>query len=180
MRRESFGKRAVLLLCLLGCNSSSGVASRDVVTDVQQLVCNPLIGLEPEADLTIYFDGVALPTVDNQASALQEVPQIDASGREVYFSKLGLWFRGSDPITIAIAEPDGTAELAWEGRSQAVVTPIGCGTDPNQWNGIVGGYLVDKPLCLDLRISSGERSETVQAGIGAACPGQGPPEELSG
>ena len=175
MRRLSATRTLLGIVCLHACTSPATEPERSVPPDAQALVCNP-VSFEPEASLTVYFGSVALPTAPRQATALLAVPRPGPSGQDEYFAKYGLWFRGDNPVTIEIADATTGAELNWEGRSRVVVTPTKCSPDPEQWNGIVGGYLVPSPQCLAVRVSSGDQSEIVTIGVGTACPGQDPPE----
>lgn len=184
----------VLLTVAIGCRdaasnpTSSGGARKtsstgpeaappeDTVPDSppQMLDCSQAISeaAKPGDFDEVLFDGIALPT----RSPLQANPTPD--GR--VFAKHGLVVREGFEADLVVP-PAWRDELTigWgsPGEDVSELRIPGC-TAPNSstgWLAFSGGYQLAEPACIELVVRTATRAETVQIGIGASCPGQGPP-----
>lgn len=145
------------------------------------LLCRDIIASRdvPDADLTIVFDQVGLPT----RSALQAATdplEPDPSAR--WFSKVGLFVaRGSSFELIVPAEWIGHLTIAWgnpgERTTHLYVTGCDATRAETAWVVFAGGFWVGEPACVPLLVRAGDREQLLHIGVGAACLGQAAPRK---
>jgi hypothetical protein len=167
--KAPIGKRAVV-------RRSDGVALPVFAVTVT-LSCQDAINSQasPDADQITLFNEVALPKYALQANRSSEP---DPSAK--LFAKNGLEIASESTFVLSV--PDD-----WMGRIS-----IGWGSQPirtmrldvpachelisgNRWLVFAGGFWAAEPSCVPLAVNAGGQQETVQVGVGTACPGQSPP-----
>lgn len=128
-----------------------------------------------DADQITLFNEVALPKNSLQANRSGEP---DPSAR--FFAKSGLEIASGSTFTLSV--PDdwmGRASIGWGSsqiRTMHLYVPA-CHEviSGNRWLVFAGGFWAAEPSCVPLGVNSGIQQETVQIGVGTACPGQAPP-----
>ena len=171
----------LLVITATGCGSTLAQVSASPSDAIALLDCQAVIGSEavPAAGDSIVLDGVALPT----KRALQ-ANRTDPGTRR--FAKDGLYVRRGaafdlivpdawrDRLTINWGFPgEATHHLRVPGcRPTGTINPI---HEQDPWLVYAGGYTVSGPACVSLKVTAGQTEQTVQIGVGAACPGQGEP-----
>lgn len=168
--------RSVVLLGLLslaaGCQSrgaSPTATNGQGQTDSAPMPLPCEQRIEERAELPngyeVVADAVALPTELLGVSPMHE----DDIGPFEVWAKSGLRVRAAVPFTISVADPDVGA-IGWgtPPRFGHAVQSSGC---PGEgWLAFPGGYLTDRPRCLELLVTSGEKSERFSVGVGQRCP----------
>ncbi|MBV1851196.1 hypothetical protein [Catellatospora tritici] len=122
----------------------------------------------PRPELEVVLDAVALPT--------RQVLQAADSGEPgKLFAKQGLQVRPGVTVELAVVDdPSGHSRIGWGSpgpettRLRVPACPGYSGVDG--WPAYAGGYLVDRPQCLHLRIRVAAREQTVGIPVGAPCP----------
>ncbi|WP_155368617.1 hypothetical protein [Catellatospora vulcania] len=134
---------------------------------VARVSCDHVIGVEePSAstNLPVLLDAVALP-VGRQL----QVTEVD--GR--WWAKQGLLVRPGTPVDLEIVgEAVATSTIGWGSPGPAVTRiRVFCPDvyDMPGWYAFAGGYTVDRPRCLRLRIRSGTRETLAHIPVGAPC-----------
>jgi hypothetical protein len=129
---------------------------------------------QPEDDLTVVLDAVALPASPRYLTALQAAvqPGNDPAGR--LFAKTGIRYRAGNAAEIIVPEElRDRLSIGWEmGRSWHIVVPP-CPERTGEWLGAPGGYWFADPLCATLIVRSQGQEQRVEIGLGTPCPGQG-------
>jgi hypothetical protein len=129
----------------------------------------------PDADQTVLFNEVALPKESLQANRSGES---DSSAK--LFAKFGLAVASG--ATLRLAVPDqwmDRASIGWGSPAvRALAVYVQACPKPssgNRWLIFAGGFWVPEVACIPVGVNSGSQRETVQVGVGTACPGQAPP-----
>jgi hypothetical protein len=130
------------------------------------------VSAEPGDQNEVVLGGIALPT----RSPLQANPM--PGGR--LFAKHGLVVRVGFEGDLII--PEAWREeltVGWGGpeRGTSHLRIPGCTAENSAtgWLAFAGGYDLPRPACVEVVVQTATRSETVLVGLGASCPGQGPP-----
>jgi hypothetical protein len=96
-----------------------------------------------------------------------------------FFAKDGLLVRGSARFDLIVpAAWRKRLRIAWGGAEPTTHLRVpGCraSTPGQQWLVFAGGYSVPRPACVPLIVKNAHAARTVHIGVGASCPGQGPP-----
>ncbi|MEV4418013.1 hypothetical protein [Catellatospora sp. NPDC049609] len=134
---------------------------------VPRIPCDHVIGIEhngPQPPLETLLDAVALPT----RVQLQPVP---SDGR--WWAKHGLLVRPGAPVDIEIVgDAARHATIGWGNPGpETTRIRVHCPANPTTpgWLAFAGGYTVDEPTCLPLRIRSGPHSTLTHIPIGTPC-----------
>jgi hypothetical protein len=129
----------------------------------------------PAPDQTAVFNEVALPKDALQANRSGEN---DPAAR--LFAKSALAVAPGASFKLSVTDDwMGRLTIGWGSpaiRTMNLYVP-GCGqaNSARQWLVFPGGFWVDQPACVPVQVNSGAQQQTVQVGIGTACPGQAPP-----
>ena len=89
-------------------------------------------------------------------------------GRRLY-AKIPLFVRGRASVTVSVAEP---ARISWgrDGEQTDVTIVRGARCAHAGWHGFPGGFIVPRPgQCVELQVTTRERTKTVPFGVGAEC-----------
>ena len=172
----------VLVTLASACSSGTAQVSTSPSDGPTLLACQDVVGSNPlpVSGDSVILDRVALPT----ARALQANRTGDPGGR--LFAKDGLLIRrGASFDLIVPDEWRGRLTINWgsPGKATHHLRVPGCrptGTvnpvnEQDPWLAYAGGYTVSRPACVSLVVKAGQSEQTVRIGVGAACPGQGPP-----
>ncbi|GIG02639.1 hypothetical protein [Catellatospora citrea] len=133
---------------------------------VAQVSCDHVIGTEPSpaARLPVLLDAVALPVG-------QQLQVTAVDGR--WWAKQGLVVRPGTPVDLEIVgEAALTSTIGWGNPGPAVTRiRVFCPDlyDVPGWYVFAGGYTVDKPRCLPLRVRSANRETLARIPVGAPC-----------
>lgn len=134
---------------------------------VARVSCDHVVGLAepgPDMELPVLLDAVALP-VDRQL----QVTQVD--GR--WWAKQGLIVRPGTPVDLEIVgDAAATSTIGWGNPGPAATRiRVFCPDlhDVPGWYAFAGGYTVDRPRCLPLRVRSGDRETLARIPVGALC-----------
>lgn len=167
--KSAIGKRSVI-------RKSDGVALPVFALTVM-LQCQDAIHSQAtaDADQITLFNEVALPKSALQANRSGEP---DPSAR--LFAKNGLEIASGSTFMLSV--PDdwmGRASIGWGSppiRTMHLYVPA-CREviSGNRWLVFAGGFWAAEPSCVPLRVNAGTQQETIQIGVGTACPGQAPP-----
>ena len=129
----------------------------------------------PGSDQTSILNEVALPDYALQANRSGEA---DQSAR--LFAKAGLEVAAGSNLMLSVPEEwMGRLSIGW--GSPAIRTMnlyvTGChqSGSGNRWLIFAGGFWVSEPSCVPIVVHSGTQQQTVQVGVGTACPGQTEP-----
>jgi len=176
--------QAAVLIALSACQQQGGPKGEATL-----LRCDDAIGVvaAPPADMTVYFDRVALTT----ESVLQANPsgEPDAAGR--LFAKDGLLIRRGTVFDLVVAdESRGKATIGWgsPGKRTNHLRIHGCDPKSNSqvhgsgdWLAYAGGYWVAAPACVGLVVEADTQETDARVAVGTACPPlNGPPPMPSG
>ena len=129
----------------------------------------------PGAEQMPIFNEVALPK-----NVLQANRSGDADPSARLFAKSGLEVASRASFTLSV--PDGwmgRVSIGWGNpaiRTMNLYVPS-CGQTglARPWLVFAGGFWVAEPACVPILVNSGTQQETVEIGIGMACPGQAQP-----
>jgi hypothetical protein len=129
-------------------------------------------GSAPPAGYTVVLGAVALPAAPRY-QALQATPD----GRDGLFAKTGLLVRTGTTARMDVpADVSDSVGIGWSGwpaqPGRSVVVPTCPDPQGTGWLVFAGGFWTDRPLCLPLTVTAGGRQQTVEVGVGTACPGQ--------
>ena len=135
---------------------------------------------EPPDDFEQVLGVVALPTSPLYPNALQTTAKDADDSSVYYFAKTGLWWRGDAAFELIVPdELRSVLAIGWGGPARiAEKVQVGCGL-ADSWMAQPGGYWVREPMCAQVIVRVGGSEQRVEIGLGAACPGQGPPAEPS-
>lgn len=173
----------LLAMAATGCVSNPPAVSSSAPNGVDSLPCQD-VGSKaaPPSDFSIVFDRVALPT----GRALQANRSGESDPARRLFAKNGLYVRGGASFDLVV--PDewrGRLTLGWGGKKGSHLRvpecrPTGAVDQPSNyksevWLAYAGGYWVPEPACISMVVRAGQAEQTVRIGVGASCPGQGPP-----
>ena len=105
----------------------------------------------------------------------------DRNGPTRLFAKTGLLIKAG--ATFELDVPSGFSHRLSIGWGGAPSTPshrliVSHCTNPggDRWLAYAGGYWVEHPACVPLVVKTGSTQQQVHIGVGAACPGQRPPQ----
>jgi hypothetical protein len=163
----------LLAVAASGCSSSPQSASSGPSNRIDSLPCQD-IGAKaaPPSDFSIVFDRVALPT----GRALQANRSGESDPARRLFAKSGLYIRPGASFDLVV--PDewrGRLTLGWGGKKGAHLRVPKCQAVGQLWLVYAGGYWVPEPACVSVVVRAGQAEQMVRIGVGASCPGQGPP-----
>ncbi|WP_067170584.1 hypothetical protein [Microtetraspora niveoalba] len=132
----------------------------------------------PPDGFEIIGGAVALPTNVVRTEALQAATAELPDGSRGSFAKQGLLVRRGHHVELTVPENlTGRAWMIWglPGKPGARVV-VGRCEAKDEWAVFAGGYLVRDTGCLPVRVRvDGGPVQEVTIGVGAPCPGQGPP-----
>ncbi len=183
-RSGAWSATSLLLMTVSACVSGTPAGSSTPSNAIALLPCQDVIGSQvvPPSDFSIVFDRVALPT----GRALQANPSSKSDPAAWLFAKTGLFIRRGTSFDLAVPDEwQGRLTLGWGShakptshlrvpgcRATATVNPI---RERDEWLVYAGGYWVPEPACVSVVVRAGPAEQTVRIGVGASCPGQGPP-----
>jgi hypothetical protein len=163
----------LLVITASGCVSSPPAVSTRASDGVLLLPCQDIgAKLAPPSDFSIVFDRVALPT----SRALQANRSGESDPARRLFAKTGLFVRRGASFDLVV--PDewrGRLTLGWGGKKGAHLRVPKCQAVGQLWLVYAGGYWVPEPACVSVVVRAGQAEQMVRIGVGASCPGQGPP-----
>jgi hypothetical protein len=172
----------LLVITATACELAPAQVAVSPSDAIALLDCQAVIGSEsvPAEGDSIVLDRVALPT----SRALQANRTGDPGAR--LFAKDGLYIRRGAAFDLIVPEDSRdrlTINWGFPGTVTRHLRVPGCrptGTiNPihaqDAWLVYAGGYTVPEPTCVSLVVKAGQTEQTVRIGVGAACPGQGPP-----
>jgi hypothetical protein len=175
---------SLLLIAATACDSSTSAVTKTPSGGIVVLPCQNVIlsNPAPSSDLSIVLDRVALPTIN----ALQANGSGDSDPSTRLFTKSLIMIRRGASFDVVV--PDewrGRLIIGWarQGRRGTHVRVPGCRPthtlnpirDTDDWLGYALGFWVSEPACVSLIVRAGQAESTVRIGLGASCPGQGPP-----
>ncbi len=167
-------------------------------TAVPSAILNCLDAIDsgpPSSDYTSVLGVMALPTSQTSRFALQTALSGEPDPAARLFAKEGLLVKTEAAFEIVV--PDEVANqftIGWgspASRTRRLAVqgchPGSCaahhGSAPcdssSTWLAYPGGFWVRQAGCLPLRVRAGEQEQRVLIGVGAPCPGQKPPPELT-
>lgn len=128
----------------------------------------PGVPASPHRPRIAVFGQVAFP---RYADPGDRIPArfIDRRPGQRLFSKMGLYVRGAQPITLTVDDP---ALMAWarQGLSSQITLEQGPRCAGAGWHAYPGGLIVPTPgSCVRLSVVVGARSKTVPFGVGIRC-----------
>jgi len=166
----------LLVMAATGCGSNTPAVSSSASNGVDSLPCQDIgATATPPSDFSILFNRVALPT----RSALQANRSGESIPTRRFFAKSGLFVRPGAAFDLVV--PDewrGRLTLGWGGKKGTHLQVPKCQPSNHAndlWLVYAGGYWVPEPACVSVVVRVGQAEQTVRIGIGASCPGQGPP-----
>jgi hypothetical protein len=125
-------------------------------------------------------DAVALQTSASAPDAIQAGVTGDGDPVRRLFAKTPLLVRPDEQSEVLVAPEWINRAFVWWGNTggqepsaRFVVGP--CHTGSTKWIVFPGGITVSEPGCIELIVRHDGTDNRVSLGIGAACPGQGPP-----
>lgn len=133
----------------------------------------------PIGSLQVVLGVVALPA-SPRYGALGTALLSSGQGPHRLFAKTGLVIKPGATFELVVpASLAGRLGIGWGSPAvpdpQVLVdkcaNPAGTG-----WLAYAGGYWIDHPACVPIIVKAGGRQQTVHVGVGAACPGQQPPQ----
>ena len=176
---------SLLLIAATACESSTSAVTKTPSDRIIVLLCQNVILSDPAppSDLAVVLDRVALPTIN----PLQANRSGDSDPSARLFTKsLIMIRRGASFDVIVPDEWRGRFIIGWarQGRRGTQVRVPGCRPthtlDPfretsDDWLAYALGFWVSEPACVSLIVRAGHAESTARIGLGASCPGQGPP-----
>lgn len=150
---------------------------------VQRLDCNDYIGAHPPVPgLQVVLGVVALPTSAAGGTALQTSRTGEGPSGPRLYAKTGLLVRARTDFQIVVPPGSGgRLGIGWGSSATpakaVVVSHCPRAHLPVKWIAFAGGYWLDHPACVALRVQTAQRTKTVHIGLGAPCPGQRPPPQ---
>jgi hypothetical protein len=175
------GVAALAALLVTGCGGDPAPDSAAVRT--QRLHCAGYIDTQPPgSDLRVVLGVVALPASPG-AAALQTASSGDASAAGArLFAKRGLVVKAGTSFEIEV--PRDAADrlsIGWgnPARRAGRVVVRDCrrrSGAASGWLAYAGGYWVADPGCVTVVVRARGQARRVRIGLGAACPGQQPPQ----
>lgn len=176
---------SLLVIAATACDSSTSAVTKTPSDGIIVLLCQNVILSEPapRSDLAVVLDRVALPIINS----LQANRSGDSDPSARLFTKSLIMIRRGASFDVVV--PDewrGRLIIGWarQGRRGTHVRVPGCRPthtlDPiretsDDWLGYAFGFWVSEPACVSLIVRAGQAESTVRIGVGASCPGQGPP-----
>jgi hypothetical protein len=87
------------------------------------------------------------------------------------FSKLGLFLRHGASAELRVPEhaPRTVRLSGWTSARPSRVITVTDDVGTSCWQGNPGGFLFDKPICLELRVETGSRTAVIPFGLGRDC-----------
>jgi hypothetical protein len=184
-RHKTWLVTGLLIMTASGCGSNPSAVSTKASDGVLVLPCQDIgAKLAPPSDFSIVFDRVAVPT----ARALQANRSVESDPARRWFAKTGLFVRRGASFDLVV--PDewrGRLTLGWGGKKGSHLRVPACrptGTTPQAsnpesevWLVYAGGYWVPETACVSVVVRVAQAEQTVRIGVGASCPGQGPPPQ---
>jgi hypothetical protein len=189
--RRPFARLASLAISVFVVTATACVSTSTVSPTpsdaIAVLGCQDVIASEvaPPSGSSIILDAVALPT----GRALQANRSGGSDPKEKLFAKDGLFIRRGASFDVVVPEAwRGRLAIGWDSNGKPTTHLRVPGCRPTQrmpsssrwdlsddWLVYPGGYSVSQPACVSLIVRAGQTEQTVQIGVGAACPGQSPP-----
>jgi hypothetical protein len=176
-----------LVLTVTACSPSTSTVSPTPSDAMSVLPCQDVIASAsvPPSESSVILDAVALPT----GRALQANQSGDSDPRAKLFAKDGLLIRRGASFDLLVPEQwRGRLLVGWgsPGKPTTHLRVPGCRPtqrmpsssrwDPSDdWLVYPGGYSVSQTACVSVLVRAGQAEQTVRIGVGASCPGQGPP-----
>jgi hypothetical protein len=185
LARKAWLLIGAIVFTLTACSPSASIVSPTPSDAIAVLHCEDVIASTPNppSESSVILDGVSLPT----GRALQANP--DSDPHATLFAKDGLLIRRGAAFDLivpdswrgrltvtwgSLAKPTG--HLRVPGCRPTQRMPSSSRWDPSDdWLVYPGGYFVSQAACVSVVVKAGQREQTVQIGVGAACPGQSPP-----
>jgi hypothetical protein len=167
---------------------SSTIGSRAVVRDDDGLalpVYVPFVRLpcqsafaseaDPSPDLSVIFSQVALPL----RTPLQATSSGERDPSARLFAKAGLSVvSGASFDLIVPVQWASRLTIGWGSPATRTIRVhvSGCNAAASNrpWLVFAGGFWIAEPACVPLLVSTGDREQTVQLGLGVTCPGKVP------
>lgn len=176
---------SLLLLAATACDASTTTVTTTPSAGVTVLLCQNVIRSDPAppSDLSIVLDRVALPTVN----ALQANRSGDSDPSARLFTKSLIMIRRGASFDIVVPpEWRGRLIIGWAspGRRSTHLRVPGCTPThtlnpiretSDDWLAYAFLFWVSEPACVSLIVQAGQAESAVRIGLGASCPGQGPP-----
>jgi hypothetical protein len=177
----------VVVLTVAACSPSTSTVSPTPSDAMAVLPCQDVIAsaAAPPSESSVILDAVALPT----GRALQANKSNDSDPSAKLFAKDGLLIRRGASFDLLVPQQwRGRLLVGWgsPGKPTAHLRVAGC--RPTQrmpsssrwdlsddWLVYPGGYSVSQAACVSVLVRAGQAEQTVRIGVGASCPGQGPP-----
>jgi hypothetical protein len=178
---------SAVALTVTACSPSTSTVSPTPSDVMAVLPCGDVIASAPAAPAqsSVILDAVALPT----GRALQANKSGDSDPNAKLFAKDGLFIRRGASFDLLVPEQwRGRLVVGWgsPGKPTTHLRVPGC--RPTQrmpsssrwdlsddWLVYPGGYSVAQAACVSVLVRVGQAEQTVRIGVGASCPGQGPP-----
>ncbi len=124
-------------------------------------------------DYEVLLDVIALPTANSAPRALQ-VGRHDGTDPPSYFAKTGLLVRSGAAFDLEVENPR-TAGIRWGSPAEFSSTISSQGCQGESWIAFAGGFIVQDPTCVRLKLTVGDQQKVFSVGAGTACQGQQPP-----
>jgi hypothetical protein len=178
---------AALVLTSAACSPSTPTVSPTPSDAIAVLHCEDVIAsaTAPPSDASVILEDVALPT----GRALQANQTGGSNPDAALFAKDGLFIRRGASFDLVVPDQwKGRLAVSWgsPGKPTTHLRVPGCRPTQrmpsssrwdlsDQWLIYPGGYSVSQVACVSLLVRAGQSEQTVRIGVGASCPGQGPP-----
>ncbi|MEA2636581.1 MAG: hypothetical protein QOH92_3348 [Chloroflexota bacterium] len=177
----------VMVLTVAACRPSTSTVSPAPSDAMAVLPCQDVIAsaAAPPSESSVILDAVALPT----GRALQANKSNDSDPSAKLFAKDGLLIRRGASFDLLVPEQwRGRLLVGWGSPGKPTTHLRVSGCRPTQrmpsssrwdlnddWLVYPGGYSVSQAACVSVLVRAGQSEQTVRIGVGASCPGQGPP-----
>ncbi len=189
------GAGGALLLLMAACSGPSspppittpslnGASSTSSAEGGTSSDCNPIDDALPPSDRLVVLGSLALPNPALAAALGTARDPSPTSTVTTFFAKDGLGVTAGTQWRIIVpAEYAGHLRIGWGSPAAPGVSvgpATGCDVQTSTgWLWYPGGYWTDHPACYAVIVGVGTRRQRVNVGIGAACPGQRPPQGVS-
>lgn len=158
-----------LLATAAGCGGASGEEAGDPIA-ARSEPCSDLPHRGTRVLGDMFFGGEARPGWEQG----DEIQRSRYGGR--WFSKLGLYVRGEDPIELRVRLGIPVRIKGWSAKRRTrlvSIDPSNDGCDGRSWRGYPGGFLFSGRRCLMLRVGVRDVLDKAPFGLGRACPKRG-------
>jgi len=187
LARQAWLLIGAIAFTVSACSPSASVVSPTPSDEIAVLPCQDVIAsvAAPPSESSVILDGVALPT----GRALQANKSNDSNPSAKLFAKDGLLIRRGATFDLLVPQQwRGRLLVGWgsPGKPTSHLRVPGCRPtqrmpsssrwDPSDdWLVFPGGYSVSQAACVSVLVRAGQAEQTLRIGVGASCPGQGPP-----